>query len=107
MTYKNRALIANLIGGLLAAAAATAAPAQTGPTIRVHYSYSELRTQEGAHNVYKRIKSAAKRACSMPSDYWQTTQACSRELVALAVDKLGDPTVLAMSRGKSTQIATR
>lgn len=103
MTYAHRALVSNLVGGILAFTAASQVSAQD---IRVTYRAAELQSDEGTRAVFERIKSAARKACAS-GPYFETRFSCRRDLTGQVVAKIGNRAMLAMQRGKPTELASR
>lgn len=88
-------IAAGLLASILALAATQPASATPGPTMRVSYKHSELRTDEGAQAVFSRIRRSANRACAAGgwNSHYRTVYKCRNELVELAVAKLNNPRV--------------
>ena len=92
----------------LALACLSAAPAQAETdAVQMRFSYraAELATPAGADHLYRRIETAARRACASdnPASVYAKVriQRCRAELVDLAVEKVGNP-VMAAIHGRGT-----
>lgn len=85
-----------LIGGLAGLVAAGAAGAATpiiaeGPGIVVHFNSDMLATESGTRALYRRLESAAERACPIASNTRlvnERVQKCRQEALTAAVNKI-------------------
>ena len=84
-----------LIGGLAGLAAAGAAgaapPTEDGPGIVVKFNSDMLATESGTRALYRRLESAAERACPVASDTRlinERVQKCRQEALTAAVNKI-------------------
>ena len=80
------------LAGLMAAGAAGAAPALAdGPGIVVHFNSDMLATESGTRALYRRLESAAERACPIASNTRlvnEHVQKCRQEALTAAVNKI-------------------
>ena len=80
------------LAGLAAAGAAGAAPmAADGPGIVVHFNSDMLATESGTRALYRRLESAAERACPIASNTRlvnEHVQKCRQEALTAAVNKI-------------------
>ena len=88
-------------------ASAAQPSADAPPQVAVQFSYAELATDAGTHEVYARIKRAAEAVCPWydsrdlaMADY---AKACQRQAVARAVAKVGSARLAAVSQGHSVK----
>ena len=79
------------LAGLVTAGAAGAAPTADGPGIVVRFSSDMLATESGTRALYRRLESAAARACPIASNTRlvnEQVQKCREEALTAAVNKI-------------------
>lgn len=95
-------LSALTIGALLAStgAASAAQPSAGGLQTTVYYNLSDLATERGALEVYRRIASAAMEVCpgydSRRAEVVAASKACQRQAIAGAIGRIGNPRLAAV-----------
>ena len=97
-----------LVAGVLATAAflgaptmaAAAQPAADAPRTIVHYSFSDLSTDQNTRALYQRIVTAARAVCPEydPRDLtaFAASQQCQRQAVAAAIHQIGNSRLAAV-----------
>jgi len=77
------------------------------PRIQVHYSDFEITTQKGAENVYRKLKSAARKVCgaapggSLNLDQETKAKKCVNAALADAVRRIDRPTLTSLHASKT------
>ena len=102
------AILAGAAGSILLAGAASAAnPAETAPSVVVHYDNAMLASDSGVRELYRRLNTAAQKVCvdsGIGRFVSDATLACRRQAVERAVQQIDNPHLAALqaSRVKSS-----
>ncbi|HTX24432.1 MAG TPA: UrcA family protein [Steroidobacteraceae bacterium] len=98
-----RAAVAAVAGCLFVAAmgAASAAPSDSPPTVRVSYADLDLSTEQGVRTLYARIVTAADQVCPYATMdnliLYMKSRACRKQAITEAVAHVGNPRLAAVS----------
>jgi len=102
-------LTAAIAGGFIAAMCLGTASAGTAyndpPTLAIRYDDTDLATDRGVHVLYRRIVSAAEKACPPAlSGTWAVSAAirdCRQQMIDLTVRKINSPVLAAVRASES------
>lgn len=87
--------------------AAAGQPAMDVPQTTVTYHYGDLATEQGVHELYQRIKTAAQAVCPAydPLDLagFEYSRECQRQAVARAIAKVGNARLAAVYAQKAAR----
>jgi UrcA family protein len=98
-----------MLMAVIAFVASTATAEAETAQMRVKIGDLDLKTETGAQQALKRIKTAAREFCEVPLELPLTRgfERCHRDLVAKAVSQLDAPMVTALANPpKAVQVAT-
>lgn len=100
-----------LIGAFLSSPAAFAALDDDPPTITVKFAELDLSRQEGAQELYRRIKSAAHAVCnatggSFEAQRFSKHRQCFQTAVDDAVSRVNRPTLTALHKKQTPRLAS-
>lgn len=102
-TARAHARTAAVAGSLLAialASSATVLAADAAPSVRVSYAGLDLKSEQGARILYRRISAAAEQVCPSADPRalveFSASRACRAQAVARAIQEVGNPKLAAM-----------
>jgi len=94
------AIASGFVGAMCLGTASATTAYDDVPTLVIRYSDTDLATDSGAHVLYRRIVSAAEKACPpVLSGTWTVSPAirqCREQMVDLTIRKINNPVLAAV-----------
>jgi UrcA family protein len=113
MSRSHKNFLATAVAALALAAASAQADTQhsveLAPEISVDYAASDLETEKGVQNVYRKLRKAARRVCGIDGGFLNLSektlaQKCVDDTLASAVRKIDRPMLTALHDSSARKV---